>query len=212
MNLYYLDFDNDGYGDPGSPYEAEFPPYGYVTDNTDCNDLDLDIHPGATEIRGDGIDQDCNGSDSKGLDSPDSTFVLADSSPVTVAPGTVVHIYGSADDNRVIIEKGGAAKLVNMPGNNTVALRSDSSLFFVHRSGAMVTVEGTDGTLLMMPATTTVQTLVFTDQQLTLKIDAGSVMLCGDWRWFYFSGSWVNKKAEFPFGLRSLGSLFFKNP
>ena len=36
---------------------------GYTLNQGDCNDSDATIYPGTTEICGDGVDQDCNGSD-----------------------------------------------------------------------------------------------------------------------------------------------------
>ena len=59
---YYLDSDGDGYGahNAGPIYSYQ---EGYSTNNYDCNDANTSIHPGATDICGNGIDEDCNGAD-----------------------------------------------------------------------------------------------------------------------------------------------------
>jgi len=61
---WYLDLDGDGYGDSGSSWLACTVPPGYVTSPDDCDDGDPLRSPGATEGAGDGIDQDCDGSES----------------------------------------------------------------------------------------------------------------------------------------------------
>jgi hypothetical protein len=62
---YYPDADADGYGDaadPGTIYLVD-PGPGFSLDNTDCDDTDAAINPGATEICENGIDEDCSGAD-----------------------------------------------------------------------------------------------------------------------------------------------------
>ncbi|MEK6918182.1 MAG: MopE-related protein [Nanoarchaeota archaeon] len=61
-NTYYLDNDSDSYGGSSSLLACTIPG-GYSNNNLDCNDNDPAIHPEATEICRDGIDQDCSGSD-----------------------------------------------------------------------------------------------------------------------------------------------------
>ncbi|MCP4116557.1 MAG: hypothetical protein GY737_14320 [Desulfobacteraceae bacterium] len=111
------------------------------------------------------------------LDHPDNYLTLTDSSPITLRSKSATHVYGCQGANNIIMEKGAGAKLINFPGSNTITIQSDTTLFSVYRSGATVTFQGTDGTLLIMPATTTPQSIIFNDKSLDLKIDSGSVML-----------------------------------
>ncbi|MEM6696847.1 MAG: LamG-like jellyroll fold domain-containing protein, partial [Bacteroidota bacterium] len=58
---WYADTDMDGYGDLNSTQIACAQPTGFVANSDDCNDGDMNINPGATEIIGNNIDDDCDG-------------------------------------------------------------------------------------------------------------------------------------------------------
>ncbi len=62
---FYVDADGDGWGvdDPATNVSTCSPPIGYAAEKGDCNDADPAIHPGAADVLGDGVDQDCSGSD-----------------------------------------------------------------------------------------------------------------------------------------------------
>jgi len=57
---FYLDSDGDTYGNPGISIQACKQPSHYVTDNTDCDDLDSSRNPGAAELCDDTKDNDCD--------------------------------------------------------------------------------------------------------------------------------------------------------
>ncbi|HYV91100.1 MAG TPA: MopE-related protein [Chitinophagales bacterium] len=73
ITTYYMDVDNDGYGNSSSTLNSCTPPVGFVTDSTDCDDTNPEIHPGATEICN-GFDEDCDGTADNGL--PAETYYI----------------------------------------------------------------------------------------------------------------------------------------
>lgn len=63
---WYADADGDGYGDPSRFVVLCLQPGGWVADNTDCDDTDPTINPGANEVCGDSKDNDCDGAVDEG--------------------------------------------------------------------------------------------------------------------------------------------------
>ena len=57
---YYQDLDGDGFGDPEISITSCTGQVGYTLNNTDCDDNNMNINPGATEIC-DGLDNNCDG-------------------------------------------------------------------------------------------------------------------------------------------------------
>lgn len=65
-NIWYADADGDGFGNVNDTLIRPVAPLGYVADNTDCDDSNPSVYPGAVEIP-DGLDNDCNGIIDDGL-------------------------------------------------------------------------------------------------------------------------------------------------
>ena len=112
MYTYYGDADGDTYGDPANTTEACSAPDGYVTDNTDCNDTNAAVNPGATEVCN-GIDDDCDGQIDEGVKTTyygdadgDGYGDPANTTEACSAPAGYVENDGDCDDTDSAVNPG----------------------------------------------------------------------------------------------------------
>src|SRR4030095_8668409 len=87
---YYQDNDGDGFGTKTATVEECSMPAGYVSQYGDCDDNNPAINPAASEICGNGIDENCDGQ----IDDGCSNKALMKINSVTVkeAPGAIAKL------------------------------------------------------------------------------------------------------------------------
>jgi PKD repeat protein len=85
---YYIDTDNDGYGNNQISVSACSQPSGYVTTGGDCNDNNNAVRPNVAEICGNNVDENCNGQISEGCCNLSASATATNASCQAAANGT----------------------------------------------------------------------------------------------------------------------------
>ncbi|MBT8269812.1 MAG: fibronectin type III domain-containing protein, partial [Bacteroidia bacterium] len=138
-NTYYADNDNDTFGDPTNSIQSCSAPAGYVADNTDCDDTNNTVYPGAPELC-DGLDNDCNAlvddtltfttyyadTDNDGYGNASSTVSTCDGAPA----GYVVDNTDCDDTNNTVYP--GAPEICDGLDNDCNALVDDTLTFITY--------------------------------------------------------------------------------
>ena len=132
---YYLDTDSDGFGAGVAVNACSNPGSGYVTNNTDCNNTNPAIRPGATEICN-AIDDNCNISIDEGLtfvnyyiDTDSDGFGAGTATNSCSNPGSGYVTNNTDCNNTNAAIRPGATELCNAIDDNCNSLIDDGLTF-----------------------------------------------------------------------------------
>jgi hypothetical protein len=100
--IYYTDADQDGYGDINLPVVSceVTPPLGLAAVGGDCDESNNAVHPGMTEVCGNNIDDNCDGSTDENCSCVNPPVADA-GSPQTICSGDQVSLNGSISGGAV---------------------------------------------------------------------------------------------------------------
>jgi hypothetical protein len=139
FNNYYADADGDGFGAGSATSACSNPGAGFVTNNTDCDDASASVNTSGTEVCGNGIDEDCSGSDltcASGLTATNvsnvSTFGVGTQSSLNVdlSQGTnTVESAGAGLDMWYKFTAAQPAVRISLVGSPSVSDDNDLALF-----------------------------------------------------------------------------------
>ncbi len=160
LSTWYADDDGDTFGG-GTSAEACVAPSGYVADMTDCDDLNADVNPAATEICDGDVDNDCDG------------LTEDDDPSVDTRDGITVYLDGDGDGFGV---DGSGAMFCALPsGYSTLDGDCDDSSATVSPDGVEVCDNGIDEDCSGdAPGCGVSGTLSVTDVGITLTDSLGS--------------------------------------
>ncbi len=124
---WYADTDNDGFGNAASSIVSCTAPAGYVLTSNDCDDTAASINPSATEVCGNGVDEDCSGSDLNcgGVVDVDgdgfSTPIDCNDNNASIYPGATEICFDNQDNNCSGVVDEGCISNVDADGDGFVA-------------------------------------------------------------------------------------------